>query len=145
MQGQRGDSVEKHYIGFYRMHLIKSLSGLLYQRAWWVTNRLAHWAENCKLVFCSCSSKACVSFLRTLNSIGESWFNDLAPPDNCVTSRMGKSPQSWVYPVLGVLSLRRKLDRPAKLWPSIQKYYHTLQLEFQSSEKLMIDTRIHCP
>ena len=38
-------------------------------------------------------------------------------PDNCVTSRMGKSPQSWVYPVLGVLSLRHRLDRPAELWP----------------------------
>ena len=33
MQGERGDSVEKHFIGFYRMHLIMSLSGLLNQKA----------------------------------------------------------------------------------------------------------------
>jgi len=104
MQGERGDSVEKHFIGFYRMHLIKSLSGLLNQKAWRATRRLAHWAEYFILNFCSYSPKACVFFLSTLDCSGESWFNDFASPDNCVSSRMRKSPQSWVYPVLDVLS-----------------------------------------
>ena len=104
MQGERGDSVEKHFIGFYRMHLIKSLSELLDQKAWRATRILAHWAECLKLNLCYYSPKASVSFLSTLNCSGESWFNDLASPDNCVTSRMRKSPQYWVFPVLGVLS-----------------------------------------
>ena len=86
------------------MHLIKSLSGLLNQKAWRANRRLAHWAEYLKLNFGSYSPKACVSFLSTLNFCGESWFNDLASPGNCVTSWIRKSPQSWVYPVLDVLS-----------------------------------------
>ena len=55
MQGERGDSVEKHFIGFYQMYLIKSFSGLLNQKAWKATRRLAHWAEYLKLNFCSYS------------------------------------------------------------------------------------------
>ena len=118
IQGKRGDSVEKHFIGFYRMHLIKSLSGLLNQRAWRATRRLAHWAEYLKLNFCSYSPKACVSFLSTLDCSGESWFSDLASPDNCVTSRMRKSPQYWVYiPSTRCTFLLTQLDRSGELWP----------------------------
>ena len=72
MQGERSDSVKKHFIGFYRMHLIKSLSGLLNQKSLQGNQEPGTLSRIFKIKFLFLLTQSLYLFLSKLNCSGES-------------------------------------------------------------------------